>query len=109
MIRRIPRRTQVSSVGPLQFSKKLSVDFLSPSHLSHGVPIAASSILSTYEASDPKLYTFHRFYQGSFQVALRFCRHLAALELQISDQFSEDFFDDLVRSSQGQVVHVEYQ
>ena len=49
------------------------------------------------------------FYQGSSQVARWLCRHLAALELQVSAQFSEDYFEDLVRSSQQKVVHMEYE
>ena len=48
-------------------------------------------------------------YQDSSQVACRFCRHLAALEFQVAAQFSKDFTDDLVCSSQQQVVHVEYE
>ena len=48
-------------------------------------------------------------YQGSSQVACWFCRHLATLEYQIADQFSKVFTDDLVCSSQQQVVHVEYE
>ena len=66
-------------------------------------------MLSTYEASSPKLYPLLRVYQGSFQVARWFCRHFAALELQVSAQCTKDFFDDLVRSSQQQVVQVEYE
>ena len=64
----------------------------------------SSSMLSTYEASHLLC-----LYQGSSQVARWFSRHLAAFELQVSAQFSEDFCDDLVRSSQQQVVHVEYE
>ena len=52
---------------------------------------------------------FLRFYQGSSQVARCFCRHLAAFELQVSAQFSEDYFGDLVRSSQQQMVQMEYE
>ena len=68
----------------------------------------SSSMLSTHEASTPKLYPPSFFYQGSSQVACWFCRHFAALELEVSDQFSEEFLDDLVRSSQQQVVHVDF-
>ena len=64
----------------------------------------SSSMLSTYEASP--LLCLH---QGSSHVARWFSCHLAAFELQVSAQFSEDFRDDLVRSSQQQVVHVEYE
>ena len=69
-------------------------------HLSHGVPhrsvhellsadmLNFSSMLSTYEASTPKLHTSFVFEQCSLQVARRFCRHLAALGLQVMAQFS---------------------
>ena len=53
----------------------------------------SSSKLSTYEASTPKLYPPFVF----------------TSELQVSAQFSDDFCDDLVRSSQQQVVSVEYE
>ena len=45
-------------------------------------------------------------YQGSSQVAHWFCGDLATLEFQVVSRLSKDFADDLVRSSQQQVVHV---
>ena len=48
-------------------------------------------------------------HQGSSQEARWFGRHLAALAFQVASPFSKDFADDLVRSSQQQVVHLEYE
>ena len=54
------------------------------------------------------LIRFHKGSSPSPQESYRF-RHLLALDRQVSVQFSDDFSDDLVRSSQQQVVHVEYE
>ena len=65
-------------------------------------------MLPTYEGINSEVVPL-LLHQGSAHVARWFRRHLAGLELQVSAQFSEDFLDDLVRSSQQQVVHVEYE
>ena len=54
-----------------------------------------------------KVVPLLRFYQGSSLAARWFCRHLAALELQVSAQFSEDFLDHLVRARGAKQYHQE--
>ena len=117
--------TQVSSANPQQFSNKLSVHSLFACR--HPLLICLTAFptqcWSALERGHVELFqrAFHirsinsevvhllRFCQGSSEVARWCCRHFAAFELQVSARFSEDFFDDLVRSSQQQVVHMEYE
>ena len=61
----------------------------------------SSSIASPCEASTLKLYSFY-LYQGSSPSSVLVCCHLATLEFQVAAQFSKDFTDDLVCSSQQQ-------
>ena len=90
------------------------------SHLSHGVPSAV--LVSSCGHVELFQHAFHirginfqKLYPPFLpkfvpsRALVFFCRHLAALELQVSTQSSEDFLDDLARSSQQQVVHVEYE
>ena len=67
----------------------------------------SSSMFSIYEASTPKLYLLTLSLPGFVPSSALVLSSFTALELQVSAQFSEDFLDDLVRSSQQQVVHME--